>query len=83
MPGTPGRERAATQFFFLGFLLIGKGWNVIQEVFSVFSRNERAEYQRMAFSTEGQHSALKWCLEGLMVLQELLQACMESRQDFS
>lgn len=38
-----------------------KGWDVIQGVFSVFSRNERAECQRMAFSTEGHCSTLKWC----------------------
>lgn len=50
-----------TGFFFLGFLLIGKGWDVIQGFSSVFSTNNKAECQGMAFSAEGQCSALKWC----------------------
>lgn len=50
----PVLGKGSTQSFFLGFLLIGKEWDVIQGVFSVFSRNEKAECQRIAFGTEGQ-----------------------------
>lgn len=58
--GHTWQGKGSTQGCFLGFLLIGKGWDVVQGVLSVSSRNEKAACRRMAFSTEGQCSALKW-----------------------